>query len=47
MEKTLAIIIGLVAGVALIIVLLSALNKLFEKKGLVSGLSFFMVMNPS
>lgn len=32
-EKTLAIIIGLIAGVALIIVLLSALNKLFEKKG--------------
>lgn len=33
MEKTLAIIVGLIAGVALIIVLLSALNKLFEKKG--------------
>ncbi|KAL3510501.1 hypothetical protein ACH5RR_029902 [Cinchona calisaya] len=33
MEKTLAIIIGLIAGMALIIVLLSAFNKLFEKKG--------------
>ncbi|KAL3501960.1 hypothetical protein ACH5RR_036409 [Cinchona calisaya] len=32
-EKTLAIIIGLVAGVAVIIVLLSALSKLWEKKG--------------
>lgn len=32
-EKTLAIIIGLIAGVAVIIVLLSALSKLCDKKG--------------
>ncbi|MCD7453939.1 hypothetical protein HAX54_022748 [Datura stramonium] len=32
-EKTLAIIIGLIAGVAVLIVFLSVLNKLCEKKG--------------
>ncbi|XP_059649693.1 plasmodesmata-located protein 6-like [Cornus florida] len=32
-EKTLAIIIGLIAGVSLIIVFLSFLRKIFEKKG--------------